>query len=538
MKVEQLHGPNTKPFQVSDLERLIQEDSADIFGPFGFQKGGKVIVTRAPARLDIMGGVADYCGANVFEMTLERTALAACQAREDRLLRAVTLGVGNQYLYQPTKPDFYQQRDTGNTVSLGDKQVKQGVQLSLDDFYADGKLKTYAQVRGLFNKDAQTAWSGYILGGFYALLKEGKIGRFPHGAAIVIKSDIPMGAGIASSAAIEVAALMAINQLYELNLSERDIAHIAQIVENRIVGAPCGIMDQVTTVSGKRGKVLSIRCQPMQAPRERGLHLQSPQSSAAAEAPYEILGQVSKPFYVSFVGVDTKARRSTTSTAYIDARTAAFMGLTILQKALKLETNYLCNLAVQEFHEQCEPLLPEQMRGDEFLEQYGATADTVTQVEPEKVYPVRSRVQHPVYENARVKRFIAALENARKEPEHIRAYLRKAGALMYESNASYRDLAGLGSPEVDGLVDIAQKIGEPGGIYGAKITGGGGGGTVALLCYGLMTKTLTQLLAAYKLAWGLEADIFRGSTDGAAEFGHYVWELSESEFSVVRNAFG
>ena len=538
MKVEQLHGPNTKPFQVSDLERLIQEDSADIFGPFGFQKGGKVIVTRAPARLDIMGGVADYCGANVFEMTLERTALAACQAREDKLLRAVTLGVGNQYLYQPTKPDFYQQRDTGNTVSLGDKQVKQGVQLSLDDFYADGKLKTYAQVRGLFNKDAQTAWSGYILGGFYVLLKEQKIGRFPHGAAIVIKSDIPMGAGIASSAAIEVAALMAINQLYELNLSERDIARIAQIVENRIVGAPCGIMDQVTTVSGKRGKMLSIRCQPMQAPRERGKLLQSPQSSAAAEAPYEILGQVSKPFYVSFVGVDTKARRSTTSTAYIDARTAAFMGLTILQKALKLETNYLCNLAVQEFHEQCEPLLPERMRGDEFLEQYGATVDTVTQVEPEKVYPVRSRVQHPVYENARVKRFIAALENAHKEPEHIRAYLRKAGALMYESNASYRDLAGLGSPEVDGLVDIAQKIGEPGGIYGAKITGGGGGGTVALLCYGLMTKTLTQLLAAYKLAWGLEADIFRGSTDGAAEFGHYVWELSESEFSVVRNAFG
>ena len=534
MKVEQLHGPNTKPFQVSDLERLIQEDSADIFGPFGFQKGGKVIVTRAPARLDIMGGVADYCGANVFEMTLERTALAACQAREDKLLRAVTLGVGNQYLYQPIKPDLYQQSDTSNTVSLGDKQVKQGVQLSLDDFYADGKLKTYAQVRGLFNKDVQTAWSSYILGGFYALLKEQKIGRFPHGAAIVIKSDIPMGAGIASSAAIEVAALMAINQLYELNLSGRDIAHIAQIVENRIVGAPCGIMDQVTTVSGKRGKVLSIRCQP--PPQSSAAEASTPQVgfALAAEAPYEILEQVSKPFYVSFVGVDTKARRSTTSTAYIDARTAAFMGLTILQKALKLETNYLCNLAVQEFHEQCEPLLPEQMRGDEFLEQYGATVDTVTQVEPEKVYPVRSRVQHPVYENARVKRFIAALKNARKlgtsgEPEHIRAYLRKAGALMYESNASYRDLAGLGSPEVDGLVDIAQKIGEPGGIYGAKITGGGGGGTVALLCYGLMTKTLTQLLAAYKLAWGLEADIFRGSTDGAAEFGHYVWELSESE---------
>ena len=510
MKVEQLHGPSIKPFQIADLERLIQEDSADIFGPFGFQKGGKVIVTRAPARLDIMGGVADYCGANVFEMTLERIAIAACQAREDRHLRAVTLGVGNQYLYQPTKPE----NDTSNTVLLGDKRVQQGVELSLDDFYTDGELKTYAQVRELFNKDAQTAWSGYILGGFYVLLKEGKLERFPHGAALVLKSTIPIGAGIASSAAIEVAALMAIDKLYGLKLSERDIAQVAQIVENRIVGAPCGIMDGVTSVSGKMGKILSIRCQPP--------------TSLTSEVPYEILEGVSKPFYVKFVGVNTKAPRSTTSTAYIDARTAAFMGLTILQKSLKLETNYLCNFSVQEFHERCEPLLPEQMRGEEFLEKYGATVDTVTEVAAEKVYPIRCRVQHPIYEHHRVKRFIAALKNADKHPERIRAYLREAGALMYESNASYRDLAGLGSPEVDGLVRIAQKIGEEGGIYGAKITGGGGGGTVALLCYGMVTKSLTQLHAAYKLAWGLDAEIFHGSPDGAAEFGHYVWELKES----------
>ncbi len=259
MKVEQLHGPSIKPFQIADLERLIQEDSADIFGPFGFQKGGKVIVTRAPARLDIMGGVADYCGANIFEMTLERIAIAACQAREDRHLRAVTLGVGNQYLYQPTKPE----NDTSNTVLLGDKRVQQGVELSLDDFYTDGELKTYAQVRELFNKDAQTAWSGYILGGFYVLLQEGKLERFPHGAAIVLKSTIPIGAGIASSAAIEVAALMAIDKLYGLKLRERDIAQVAQIVENRIVGAPCGIMDGVTRSLGKWGRSSQFGVNPL-----------------------------------------------------------------------------------------------------------------------------------------------------------------------------------------------------------------------------------------------------------------------------------
>ena len=100
---------------------------------------------------------------------------------------------------------------------------------------------------------------------------------------------------------------------------------------------------------------------------------------------------------------------------------------------------------------------------------------------------------------------------------------------MYESNASYRDLAGLGSPEVDGLVSIAQKIGEHGGIYGAKITGGGGGGTVALLCHGSVENSLTQVLAAYKLAWGIDAELIRGNAAGAFEFGHIIWELKENE---------
>ena len=94
MKVEQLHGPRVKSFQVLELEYLLQEDSPDLFFSFGLQKGGQVIVTRAPARLDIMGGIADYCGANVFEMTLNRTAIAACQAREDRNLCAITLHAG------------------------------------------------------------------------------------------------------------------------------------------------------------------------------------------------------------------------------------------------------------------------------------------------------------------------------------------------------------------------------------------------------------------------------------------------------------
>ena len=493
MKVEQLHGPKVKPFQILELEYLLQEDASELFFSFGLQRGGRVILTRAPARLDIMGGIADYCGANVFEMTLNRTTIAACQAREDRNLCAITLRAGEQF-----KPNFH---------------------LSLDDFYTNGTLKTYAQVRKHFSEAPGAEWTGYILGAFYVLLKEGKIDQFPHGATIVIKSDIPIGGGVASSAAIEVATLMAIDRLYGLELDAMEVARLAQIVENRIVGAPCGIMDQVTAAAGTSTKILSILCQPD-----------------------KILEFVTCPLNVNFVGIYTKVRRSTTSTAYIDTRTGTFMGLTILKAAFSAEArsstrkisealadNYLCNLSVQHFREHCEHLLPEQMHGAEFLDTYGETVDTATQVHPEKTYAIRSRVQHAVYENARVRRFIAALKSADTDSERIQDYLSEAGNLMYESNDSYRDLAGLGSQEVDGLVNIARKIGEQGGIYGAKITGGGGGGTVALLCHGNVENSLTQILAAYKLAWGIDGELIRGNAAGAFEFGHILWELKELE---------
>ena len=495
MKVEQLQGPTVKSFPLLELEYLIQEDSAELFFSLGLQRGGQLIVTRAPARLDIMGGIADYCGANVFEMTLNRIAIAACQARADRNLCAITLQV--------------------------ERSFASNFHLSLDSFYAKGALKTYSQIQECFRAAPGTEWTGYILGAFYVLLKEGKVREFPHGATIVIKSDIPVGGGVASSAAIEVAALKAINRLYGLELGDMEIARLAQIVENRVVGAPCGIMDQVTAVAGRATELLSILCQPD-----------------------KILEHVSCPSHVSFIGIYTKVRRSTTSTAYVDTRTGTFMGLAILKAAFASEAgrdsrkekirealsdNYLCNLSIAEFHEQCEPLLPEQMDGGAFLEKYGDTADTETQVDPEKSYFIRSRVQHAIYENARAKRFIAAIKNAGTDPEHIRDHLSEAGQLMYESNTSYRDLAGLGSREVDGLVNISRKIGEQGGIYGAKITGGGGGGTVALLCHGDVENSLTQVLAAYKLAWGIDAELIRGDTAGTSEFDHIVWELKTLE---------
>jgi galactokinase len=490
MKIEQISGTETKPHEIIEFESMLRYEDFQVFGELGFEKSGQVLLTRAPARLDVMGGIADYCGANVFEMPLEHAAVAGCQARSDQQLRALSVGTEGASL--------------------------PGVQVSLDDFYANGSLKSYTQVRQLFTKNSQTAWAGYVLGSFYVLLKEKKIEHLPHGATVVIKSNIPMGLGISSSAAIEVAALTAINHLYELNLDALEIARLGQIVENRIVGAPCGIMDQITSATGQKGEILSILCQPDQ-----------------------ILETVPLPPHTRLIGINSKAKRSTSSSAYIDARTAAFMGLTILQKELELDEladNYLCRLSVADFRQKCWRLLPKRMKGQDFLDRYGQTVDTVTEVEPEKTYPVRSRVEHPIYEHDRVQRFIEHIKAANADLKNIRKHLVKAGRLMYASNWSYRFRVGLGSPEVEQLVRSARKIGVHNGLYGAKITGGGGGGTVALLCHGDISSALIQMTAAYKLAWGLEAEVFRGSSPGAFEFGHIVLKLTKEQ--VKTDAIG
>ena len=480
MKVEQIFGPDIKPYEVLEFESMLRYEDFQMFSESGLKKNGQVIITRAPARLDVMGGIAAHCGANVFGLTLERSTVVGCQARSDRRLSVLSFEASIQ----------------------GDQSA---FQISIDDFYIDGNLKSYEAVQPLFAQNPRTAWTGYVLGGFFALLKEGVVDHLPHGAAAVIRSNIPVEAGIGSSAAIGVAALMAINHLYELNLSALEIAQIGGIVENRIVGAPSGTMDTITVAAGQRDSLLSILCQPDQ-----------------------ILETVHLPLNTRLIGIHSKAQRSSTNSAYIDARTAAFMGLTILQKTLDLEElhdNYLCRLSVKDFRQRCWKVLPARLKGEDFLDRYGEIIDPVTEVEPQKVYAVRSRVEHLIYEHPRVQRFIDHLKKASADPQGPHHHLVEAGKLMYASDWSSRFRAGLGLPEVEQIVRSIRKVGVRGGFYGARITSNGS--TVAVLCHGDVSNAMIQVLSAYKLAWGLDAEVFAGSSPGAFEFGHVVLRLSK-----------
>ena len=480
MKVEQIFGPDIKPYEVLEFESMLRYEDFQMFGDSGFQKNGRVIIARAPARLDVMGGIAAHCGADVFGSTLERSAVVGCQARQDRRLSALSFDMA-VHGYQSA------------------------LQISIDDFYTDGNLKSYEEVQSLFAQNPRAAWAGYVLGGFFALLTEGVIDRLPHGVAVIVKSNIPAEAGIGSAAAIGVAALTAINHLYELNLSALDIARIAGIVENRIVGVPCEAVAAITVAAGQKETLLSIRSQPNQ-----------------------VLETVTLPPNTRLIGIHSRAQRTPTSSAYVDARTAAFMGLTILQNTLHLEElrdNHLCRLSVKDFRQKCWKVLPPRMKGADFLDRYGETANPLIKVEPQKVYGVRSRVEHSIYEHTRVQRFIEHFKEANTNPRGIHHHLVEAGKLMYASDWSNRFRAGLGLPEVEQIVRSIRKVGVHGGLYGAKITSSGS--TVAVLCHGDVSNAMIQILSAYKLAWGLDAEVFAVSSPGAFEFGHVMLRLSK-----------
>lgn len=448
-----------------------EDVAAAIAGSRGgfFAKAGQVTVARAPARLDVMGGIADYSGSLVLEGTLARAAYAAVQLRRDRKLRAMSLA------------------GPGPATGVWEAQP---VELELDDLLSRGRPKTYPQVRKVFSGEAR--WAGYVLGAVHALQREGIVERWPRGLNLLLLSEIPIGAGVASSAAIEVAALSAITAAFGIDLEPVRLAQLCQTVENHVVGAPCGIMDQVTSALGKANRLLALRCQPCEI---EGLH--------RVPAGYQ------------FVGINSAVKHSVGGMAYGRVRCAAFMGYRMaFGDRVGGPGGFWCNVTPEEFAA-IEQQLPESMTGRDFTAHYGRTHDAVTTVQPDMEYPVRQASRHPVLENARVERFLELLGAGDDRS------MRAAGKLMTESHASY-SACGLGSPETDLLASLVRRRGPKAGLYGAKITGGGSGGTVAILSTAEAGPALQEIVQEYRERTGLPGGLLSGSTAGAAAWGTRV----------------
>src|SRR5262247_2613606 len=105
------------PFEVSEFEHLLHKPNSDATGFASFFTSGEVWVTRVPARLDVMGGIADYSGANVCEAVLGRGVLLALQPRTDRTLRIRTMQAGTRSLPVESRiPLDYLQAKDGNVT--------------------------------------------------------------------------------------------------------------------------------------------------------------------------------------------------------------------------------------------------------------------------------------------------------------------------------------------------------------------------------------------------------------------------------------
>jgi L-arabinokinase len=215
------------------------------------------------------------------------------------------------------------------------------------------------------------------------------------------------------------------------------------------------------------------------------------------------------------------------------ARVGAFMGYSIIARQLGLTPEdlqaarqtqnrellpfqgYLANIAVTDFEAHYLPLLPEKLTGEEFIDHYGTTIDAVTTVQPAAVYRVKACTAHPVYENNRVWRFRKIIEDLSApglaDPAEL---LVKAGHLMYASHQSYSD-CGLGDARTDELVALVKAAGPAQGLYGAKVTGGGSGGTVCILTYGDPgLAAAKEIHRHYCTQHGLQVLFFEGSSNG------------------------
>jgi len=451
---------------VADFKRFLRTDpEAGAF--LAEQSASPVTITRAPGRLDVMGGVADYSGSLVAEMTIAEAALVALSPRTDRTLRVWSRGIDAE----------------GHTPQ---------VFVSLDDFYSlDGSLLSYDAVQARLRVDSKTQWAAYLFGCIFTLLAEGIVPNFAHGANILLDSRVPLGAGVSSSAAIEVATMQALNAAFSLHLDGIAVARLSQMVENKVVGAPCGIMDQMTSALGAQDSLLLILCQP-----------------------HEVQGTQALPEGVQVYGINSNVKHSVGGTAYTRARVAAFMGRKMLG------VSYLARISWLDFSSM-KSALPSVIQGSEFLTRFGETGDSVTVIDPHSSYNVIAAASHGIEENERVAGFVRELQDTIDDNNsYLDEHLKKAGLKMYASHRSYTSI-GLGCSETDLLVELGRAAGPDKGIYGAKITGGGSGGTVAFLTYGeRAAQTISEIADAYQAQTGLVPQIFTGGVSpGAMAFG-------------------
>ena len=227
--------------------------------------------------------------------------------------------------------------------------------------------------------------------------------------------------------------------------------------------------------------------------------------------PAELQPSAAVPDDIEVWGIDSGERHSVGGSDYDAVRAGAFMGLRILSE-VQVPGNYLANIEPSTFERELVEHLPEEMSGDEFLDRFERTIDSVTTVERGRRYRVRAPAAHPVFERTRAEAFRRLLLEPPDEERRV-----QLGELMYGSHASY-GACGLGSRGTDHLVELVRAEGPTAGLYGARITGGGSGGTVAVIGRRDAWPAIVRVVDAYERVTGYRPYVFSGSSPGILAF--------------------
>ncbi len=443
-----------------------------------FSSGAPIQIGRAPGRLDLIGGNVDYTGGLVFEMTIREATWAAAQLRSDGLI-----------------------------VFLNPQMKDYGWESQVEFKLAD--LASEDNVRRLVNQSPGIRWTSYLLGIFHLLEK-----KYPDhlqtGANIYIESEVPLNKGVSSSAAVEIAVMKTAAQAYGINYKGIELAQACQWVENVIAQSACGIMDQAIIVLGHEGSCLPMVCKPCE-----------PQPP------------VRLPSDLAVWAIDSGVRHAVTGMEYEAARAACFMGFKMIcdweELHLRLDESneiprwvdsrwngYPSDISPSQFRALYEQRLPAEWTGEEYLQAAKFHIDPFTPVKPEAKYPIRAATRYAVEENQRVRLF-AQLARGNGQSNSPEAFA-LMGDLMYQSHFAYTE-CGLGSEATDLIVHLARQEGIAQGIYGSKITGGGSGGTVAILGHRDARESFLRIVRGYKEIQGFDPYVFEGSSMGADDFG-------------------
>jgi galactokinase len=303
---------------------------------------------------------------------------------------------------------------------------------------------------GLLSKKHEGQWVNYPLGVINEFNKQMKaIG----GLDLYYSGDIPAGAGLSSSASIEMVTAVAINELYDFEFETLDLIKMSVRAEREFVGVQCGIMDQFIVGKARKKSALFLNCGT-----EQFVHV-----------PFSIPGH-------RLVIADTRKVRKLSDSKYNERVAECKAGLGVLQ-----DTRHIFSL------------------GELSIE---------TLVEIEHIFKddtIRRRVKHVVSENRRVLNAVKALMN--KEFETF-------GQLMNQSHDSLRDDYEVTGFELDTIVEIAQK---QKGVLGARMTGAGFGGCmVALVDEDEIDNYINNVSADYQKSTGLTPEFYLPEIVGGA----------------------